>query len=86
MASDVNSTIEKLIETNRDAEKGFREASENVENPGLKTFFLEQSSERGRFAAELQSELALTGQAGEDRVGGRGAREGGSVAGAMHRA
>ena len=44
----------------------------------LKAFFMEQSAERGRFARELETELA--------RLGKTGKKESGSVAGAMHRA
>ncbi len=72
------SVIEKLIETNRDGEKGYKDAAEHIKRPDLKAFFMEQSAERGRFARELETELA--------RLGKTGKKESGSVAGAMHRA
>jgi uncharacterized protein (TIGR02284 family) len=75
--NDVNSVVEKLIETCKDGQKGYRDAAEHATRPDLKTFFQEQSAERGRFAQEL--ETLVTGKAGEKK-------ESGSVAGAMHRA
>ncbi len=72
------SVIEKLIETNRDGEKGYKDAADHIKRPDLKAFFTEQSAERGRFARELEAELA--------RLGKTGKKESGSVAGAMHRA
>jgi len=70
--------LETLIETCRDGEKGYKDAAEHVKRPDLKAFFAEQSVERGRFARELEAELA--------RLGKPGKKESGSVAGAMHRA
>jgi len=72
------SVLETLIETCRDGEKGYKDAAEHVKRPDLKAFFAEQSVERGRFARELEAELA--------RLGKPGNNESGSVAGAMHRA
>ncbi|HEX7284535.1 MAG TPA: PA2169 family four-helix-bundle protein [Candidatus Angelobacter sp.] len=50
--------MEKLIETCKDGESGYREAAEHVKNPALKRFLEEQSNTRGRFAQELKDELA----------------------------
>jgi len=72
------SVLETLIVTCRDGEKGYKDAAEHVKRPDLKAFFAEQSVERGRFARELETELA--------RLGKTGKKESGSVAGAMHRA
>jgi len=72
------SVLETLIETCRDGEKGYKDAAEHVKRPDLKAFFAEQSVERGRFARELEAELA--------RLGKPGKKESGSGAGAMHRA
>lgn len=72
------SVVENLIETNRDAQKGYQDAAEHVKRADLKTYFLEQSTERGRFAQELQSELGKLGKP-DKKVSG-------SVSGAMHRA
>jgi uncharacterized protein (TIGR02284 family) len=72
------SVVENLIETNRDGQKGYKEAAEHVKRPDLKTYFKEQSTERGRFAMELQAELAKLGKP-DKKVSG-------SAGGAMHRA
>jgi uncharacterized protein (TIGR02284 family) len=70
--------LEKLVETCRDGEKGYRDAAEHVKRSDLKTYFQEQSRERAQFAQELESELA--------RVGNDSKKESGSVSAAMHRA
>ena len=72
------SVVENLIETSKDGEKGYRDAAEHVKRSDLKGYFLEQSTERSRFANELQSELAKLGKP-EKKVSG-------SASGAMHRA
>lgn len=69
--------IAKLIETCKDGQEGYRQAAENIKNHETKNFFQQQSSERGRFAQELQQmEVGQT----------EGKKESGSVSGAMHRA
>jgi uncharacterized protein (TIGR02284 family) len=73
---DVISTLNNLIETCRDGEQGFREAAQNLKDPGIKALFNEVSHERARFADELKSEV--------QRLGGN-PEEGGSLAGAAHR-
>lgn len=72
------SVVENLIETNRDGQKGYKEAAEHVKRPDLKTYFNEQSMERGRFAMELQAELSKLGKP-DKKVSG-------TAGGAMHRA
>lgn len=72
------SVVENLIETCRDGEKGYRDAAEHVKAGDLKSFFNEQSVERGRFAQELQTELAKLGKPDKKVSGSAGA--------AMHRA
>jgi uncharacterized protein (TIGR02284 family) len=72
------SVVENLIETNRDGQKGYKEAAEHVKRPDLKSYFNEQSMERGRFAMELQAELAKLGKP-DKKVSG-------TAGGAMHRA
>jgi uncharacterized protein (TIGR02284 family) len=71
-------TVEKLIETCRDGQKGYQDAAEHTKRPDLKTFFTEQSSERGRFAGELENSLSKLGKPEK--------KESGSVAAALHRA
>ena len=73
---EVVSTLNNLIETCRDGEKGFRTAAENVKSADLKTFFTGISQERARCAAELQNEVR--------RLGGD-PDQSGSVVGAIHR-
>src|ERR1700751_4341846 len=72
------SVVENLIETCKDGQKGYQDAAEHAKAPDLKAFCLEQSAERGRFAQELQPELA--------RLGKPDKKVSGSVSGAMHRA
>ena len=72
------SVVEHLIERCRDGQKGFQEAAEKVKRSDLKSFFNEVSSERGRFAQELQAELSRLGKP-EKKVSG-------SAEGALHRA
>lgn len=70
--------IEKLIETCKDGENGYRDAAEHVKRHDLKTFFLSQSLERAKFAGELQAELP--------RLGEHDKKDSGSVSAALHRA
>jgi uncharacterized protein (TIGR02284 family) len=70
--------VEHLIQRCRDGQNGFREAAEKVKRTDLKTFFNQVSEERGRFAQELQVELAKLGKP-DKQVSG-------STEGALHRA
>jgi uncharacterized protein (TIGR02284 family) len=72
------STINNLIETLKDGEKGFKEASEAVRDPQLKSLFQQYSQQRHRFATELQSQAQSLGEFRPEKSG--------SIAGAMHRA
>ena len=72
------STINSLIETLKDGEKGFKEASEAVKDPQLKTLFQQYSQQRNRFASELQAEARTLGEGKSEKSS--------SAAGAMHRA
>jgi uncharacterized protein (TIGR02284 family) len=72
------SVVENLIETARDGQKGYQDAAQHVKAADLKAFFNEQSMERGRFAQELQAELAKLGKP-EKKISG-------SAGGAAHRA
>jgi uncharacterized protein (TIGR02284 family) len=53
--------INKLLTRNRDAEKGYQEAAENVKDAELKSLFLAQSRQRGEFAMELDREIRTLG-------------------------
>lgn len=70
--------IEKLTEICKDGEKGYKDAADHTKRSDLKTFFATQSSERGRFARELQAVLLNLGKWEK--------KESGTVAGALHRA
>ena len=72
------SVLEDLIETSKDGQQGYRDAAEHAKRSDLKTYFNEQSLERGKFAEELRQELS--------RLGEPDKKPSGSVAGAMHRA
>ena len=72
------STINTLIETLKDGQEGFREASEAVQDPTLKSLFNEYSLQRSRFAGELQNEVIRLGEPEPEETS--------STAGAMHRA
>lgn len=76
--NDAISVVEALIETCKDGQKGYQDAAQHVKRADLKTYFNEQSAERGRFAQELQIELSHLGKP-EKKVSG-------SVSAAMHRA
>ena len=72
------STINGLIETLKDGEKGFKEASEAVRDPQLKSLFQQYSQQRHRFASELQAQAQSLGESKPEKSS--------SAAGAMHRA
>ena len=76
--NNVVSVLENLRETCRDGEKGYKDAAEHVKRSDLKSYFNEQAMERGRFAQELQAQLAKVGKP-EKKVSG-------SASGAIHRA
>ena len=70
-------TIRDLINTCHDGEKGYTQAAEHVKNPDLKALFHQYSSERARFANQLETEL---GKLGEEVH-----KDEGHVSGALHR-
>jgi len=72
------STINNLIETLKDGEKGFKEAAGAVKDPQLKSLFHEYSQQRHRFASELQTQAKSLGELNPEKSS--------STAGAMHRA
>src|SRR5205809_5014872 len=72
------STINGLIETLKDGEKGFKEAADAVKDPQLKNLFREYSQQRSRFANELQSQAQALGESKPETTS--------SAAGAIHRA
>jgi uncharacterized protein (TIGR02284 family) len=72
------STINNLIETLKDGEKGFKEAADAVRDPQLKSLFQQYSQQRHRFATELQAQAQTLGESRPEKSS--------SAAGAMHRA
>jgi uncharacterized protein (TIGR02284 family) len=75
---EIISTINGLIETLKDGQQGFKEASEAVKDSQLKSLFNEYSLQRAKFAGELQSEAISLGEHDPE--------DSSSTAGAMHRA
>ena len=75
---EIISTINGLIETLKDGQEGFRQASEAVKDSQLKTLFAEYSLQRSKFAGELQNEAISLGEHNPENTS--------SAAGAMHRA
>jgi uncharacterized protein (TIGR02284 family) len=76
--SNQKTIIDKLIETLKDGQEGFRQAAEGVKDPQLKSLFNEYSQQRSRFATELQSEAQSLGESEPETSS--------SAAGALHRA
>jgi len=75
---EIISTINGLIETLKDGQEGFRQASEAVKDSQLKTLLSEYSLQRSKFAGELQNEAISMGEHNPENTS--------STAGAMHRA
>lgn len=76
--NNVISVLEELIETCKDGQKGYLDAAQHVKRSDLKTYFSEQSLQRGGFAAELQTELIRLGKSDKKLTG--------SVSGTLRRA
>lgn len=72
--TEIRDTVARLIETCKDGQEGYKQAAENIKNLEYKTFFEQQSAERGRFASELQGHITAE------------TKDSGSVSGTMHRA
>ena len=75
---EIISTLNDLIETLKDGQQGFREASEAVKDSQLKMLFNEYSLQRSKFAGELQAEAINLGENTPETEG--------SAVGSMHRA
>ena len=68
--------LNHLIETCKDAERGFRHVAAHASDPAVKSLFLDIASQRERFAADLLPYA--------QRLGGANAHEG-TAAGTLHR-
>ena len=75
---EIISTINNLIETLKDGQEGFKQASEAVKDSNLKSIFSEFSLQRSKFAGELQAQAVQMGESNPE--------DSSSTAGAMHRA
>lgn len=69
-------TLNKLIETSKDGEAGFKVCADDVKRPALKQVFMERSRQCGSAAAELQRAVLELGGKPEEST---------SVGGDLHR-
>ena len=74
--NDVESTLNELVETSKDGEKGFRKAAQDAQSAELKSLFDTCATRCAQGATELQNAIRASG--GEPERGG-------SVAGKLHR-
>src|SRR2546428_5632579 len=74
---EIISTINNLIETLKDGQEGFKQASDAVKDPQLKSLFSQYSQQRSRFVNELQTQAKSLGESEPETSS--------STAGAMHR-
>lgn len=72
----ISNKLNELLVKNYDAEKGYLNAIDNIDNDRLKVFFKRRASERSEFAKELRTEILRYGEIPENS---------GSFKGAMHR-
>ncbi len=75
-ANSAISTLNTLIQTNKDGENGYNEAAQGVQGSDLKDLFMRYSQQRSQFASELQDEVRKLG--GDPETSG-------SVAASLHR-
>ena len=59
---EVGEKLNDLLEKTYDAEKGFKKAAENTDNPGLKSYFDGKAQQRYDFGHALKSEIKSFGQ------------------------
>jgi len=72
------SAVRTVIEVLHDGERGFQSLGEELKSSQAKSFFMEESATRRRFATEL--ETAIGAEEGEK------VKEGGTASGTLHRA
>ncbi|WP_224485003.1 ferritin-like domain-containing protein [Robertkochia aurantiaca] len=58
--------LNELLEKSYDAEKGYLEAIDNIENNEIKMFFKRQADQRSEFAKDLRREIISYGEIPED--------------------
>ncbi len=72
----ITNNLQELLEKNYDAEKGFKKAVMEAQNPRLKEFFKEQAKIHSYFATQLHSEIHKLNEKPRER---------GSTIGNIHR-
>lgn len=75
-SEEISNKLNELLVKNYDAEKGYINATNNVDSDKLKMFFKRRATERSQFAKELRTEILQYGEVPEDS---------GSYKGSMHR-
>tara|TARA_R110002049_G_scaffold90303_2_gene226511 strand:- start:666 stop:1115 length:450 start_codon:yes stop_codon:yes gene_type:complete len=73
----ISNKLNDILEKTYDAEKGFKKAAENVNNPALKSYFKQKADERYNFGHQLKSEIKSFGEDVD---------KGGTLTGKVHRA
>ena len=58
--ADTNELVKTVIQVLNDGQKGFVDIGEHIKDPGMKSFFMSESQERGSFARELESASGLS--------------------------
>ncbi len=59
---EVGEKLNELLEKTYDAEKGFKKAAENTDNPSLKSYFQGKAQQRYDFGHALKTEIKSFGQ------------------------
>lgn len=73
----VGEKLNELLQKTYDAEKGFKNAADNIENTALKNYFKSKAQERYNFGHDLKEEIKSYNQDVD---------KGGSLKGSAHRA
>jgi uncharacterized protein (TIGR02284 family) len=73
---EMSNKLNELLERTYDAEKGFKQAAEKVENPTIKQFLEKSAQQRYNFGYELKAEITSFRQNPD---------KGGSIKGTLHR-
>lgn len=58
----VSNKLNELLQKNYDAEAGYKQAAEKVDNPQLQTFFNKRASDRYDFGHQIKNEIKSFGQ------------------------
>jgi uncharacterized protein (TIGR02284 family) len=74
----VIATLKKLIDTLRDSQEGFLDIGKHIKDTSARLFFMQETQERAKFAAELENEL--------HHLGVKDVEQSGMVSGKIHRA